>query len=137
LVAGALALLVGASAGTAAAGTLLDADPDKTSGSAYVFSRHGEQWVQEAKLTASGAPGLNVADDPVAVSRDTVVVGSPFDDTGAKDSGSAHVYSRVGGRWIKPAKLMASDSAAGDHFGDSVAVTRDTVVIGAPGDWVE
>ena len=68
----------------------------------------------------------------VAVSGDTAVVGAHRDDTPAgDDAGSAYVFVRSGGTWTQQAKLTASDAAAGDLFGFSVAVAGDTAVVGA------
>ena len=70
----------------------------------------------------------------VSVSGDTVVVGASGDDTpGGADAGSAYVFVRSGTTWTEQQKLLASDGAAGDHFGGSVSVSGDTVVVGAPG----
>ena len=60
------------------------------------------------------------------------MVGAYFDDTGAgADAGSAYVFVRSGGTWTQQEKLTASDAAAGDQFGVSVAVSGDTAVVGA------
>ena len=44
---------------------------------------------------------------------------------------SAYVFTRSGGVWSEQAKVTASDTAAGDRFGESVAVSGDTAVVGA------
>jgi hypothetical protein len=72
----------------------------------------------------------------VAISGDTVVVGALFDDIGANtDQGSAYVFVKPVGGWAgnltESAKLTASDGAGGDSFGFSVAISGDTVVVGA------
>ena len=45
--------------------------------------------------------------------------------------GSAYVFVRSGGVWSQQQKLLASDAAAGDEFGLSVAISGETVVVGA------
>lgn len=79
----------------------------------------------------------------VAVSGDTVVVGAPFEDSSAtkvngnaannsaRNSGAAYVFVRNSGQWVQQAYLKASDGAAGDQFGFSVAISGETVVVGA------
>ncbi|HSB11688.1 MAG TPA: FG-GAP repeat protein, partial [Blastocatellia bacterium] len=117
-------IVVGALFGDTAAG------PD--SGSAYVFVRSGSVWSEQAKLTASGGDEFGWS---VAISGETIVVGAPFGDTAAgPDSGSAYVFVRSGSVWSEQAKLIASDAAAGDHFGRSVAISGETIVVGAPSD---
>jgi hypothetical protein len=104
------------------------------SGSAYVFIRSGSTWSQQAKLTASDSATNDVFGYSVSASGDTVLVGAYGDDDGGTDSGSAYVFMRSGSTWSQQAKLTASDDAAGDQFGFSVSVSRDTVVVGAYGD---
>ena len=53
---------------------------------------------------------------------------------GARGDGSAYVFVRNGTSWAEQAKLTASDAAAGDAFGGSVAVSGDTAVVGASRD---
>ncbi|NUQ47503.1 MAG: FG-GAP repeat protein, partial [Phycisphaerae bacterium] len=47
------------------------------------------------------------------------------------DAGSAYVYTRSGGVWTEQDRLAASDAAAVDRFGYSVALSGDTAVVGA------
>ena len=94
--------------------------------------------LEQTKLTASdGATGDNFGWS-VAVSGDgnSVVIGARYDDDRGSNSGSAYVFTRSGSSWTQQAKLTASDGAASDNFGWSVAVSGDgsTAVIGAHGD---
>ncbi len=121
----------------AVAGTFFDDDAGTDSGSAYVFYRNQggpESWGQVKKLTASdGAAGDNFGRS-VAVSGDIVVVGANADDTSGANSGSAYVFYRNHGgtdNWGQVQKLTASDAASSDEFGISVAVSGDTVAVGA------
>eukprot|EP01047_Picozoa_sp_COSAG01_P108983 COSAG01_NODE_37878_length_497_cov_2.331658_1_plen_95_part_10 len=65
---------------------------------------------------------------------DTAVIGAHYDDDAGSASGSAYAFVRTGTSWSQQAKLTASDAAAGDYFGVSVAVAGDTAVIGASDD---
>ena len=105
-------------------------------GSAYVFVRSGSVWGQQAKLTAASDRGPNDQFGvSVAVAGDTAVIGAYGDDTAAgADAGSAYVFVRSGSVWSRQAKLTASDGAAGDLFGFSVAMAGETAVVGAQGD---
>ena len=105
-------------------------------GWAYVFVRVGGVWTEQAKLIASDAEINENFGISVAVSGDTVVVGSWHDDDACPSdifcrSGSAYVFTRSGAVWTQQAKLTASDAAAGDQFGVSVAVDVDTAVVRA------
>jgi len=104
-------------------------------GSAYVFVRSGTSWSQQAQLTAGDAATLDQFGAAVGISADSVVVGARFDDTAAgSDAGSAYVFVRSGTSWSEQQKLTAGDAAAGDQFGQAVAISGDTVVVGASRD---
>ncbi|MSQ08671.1 MAG: hypothetical protein EXR44_05165, partial [Dehalococcoidia bacterium] len=104
---------------------------DSAKGSAYVFTRSGSTWTQQQKLTASDGAAIDYFGYSVAVSGDTAVVGAYGDDS---YKGSAYVFTRSGSTWTQQQKLTASDGAANDYFGGSVAVSGDTAVVGAYGD---
>ena len=87
---------------------------------------------EEAKLTAGDAAAVDLFGLAVAISGDTAVVGAPEDDHGGGvDAGSAYVFVRNGSSWSEQAKLTAGDASADDKFGYSVAISGDTVVVGA------
>ena len=95
-------------------------------------------WIGGVKLTASDGAAYDNFGISVAVdgTTGTVVVGAPGDDVVATDSGSAYVFVKpVDGGWVTTstptAKLTPSDGAGFDYFGHSVAVSGDTVLVGA------
>lgn len=121
---------------TAVVGVAMDDHAAGTdAGSAYVFVRAGGLWMQQAKLIASDAAASDNFGISVAVSGDTVVVGAYFDDHLAGiNAGSAYVFTRSGTTWTEQTKLIASDAAANDNFGRSVAVSGDTSLVGSHND---
>lgn len=105
-------------------------------GAAYVFSRSGLNWVQQAKIFAP--PGTPLVDDfgtSVAISGDMVVVGSPMDDASPaeQNTGSAYVFVRSGATWAYSATLTADDAIPNDRLGRSVAISGDWIAVGADG----
>ncbi len=123
---------VALSGDTALMGSQHDDDNGSDSGSAYVFVRNGTTWTQQAKLTAADGAANDYFGRSVALSGDTALVGAAFDDVGANSNqGSAYVFSRTGTVWTQQQKLNAADGAAGDDFGDSVALMADTALVGA------
>jgi hypothetical protein len=109
-------------------------------GSAYVFVEPAGGWsgrlTQTAKLVASDGEGFDAFGWDVAIDGDTVVVGAISDEVGGNSAqGSAYVFVEPAGGWggnlTETAKLVASDGAASDDFGGSVAISGDTVVVGA------
>ena len=102
--------------------------------------------IQAAYLKAS-TPGFgDWFGGAVAISGDTVVVGANSEgsnatgvngdqtNNNANNAGAAYVFQRVAGAWSQQAYLKASNTGAGDGFGSRVAVSGDTVVIGAAGE---
>ncbi len=103
-----------------------------TSGSAYVFARGPGGWQEQARLKGAGSPeGFDGFGFAVAASGDTVVVGTGFANG---ESGSAEVFARSPGGWRRQAYLKASNADRQDFFGGSVAISGDTIVVGAPGE---
>ena len=110
-------------------------------GSAYIFGRNAggiDQWGQVAKLTATdGAAGDAFGGRGVAISGEVAIVGADNNDDAGSSSGSAYVFARNDGgtdQWGQVAKLTAADGAAGDFFGNSVAVSGTLAIVGAPFD---
>ena len=119
---------VAVSGDTAVVGAFEFNSPAK--GAAYVFVRTGVTWSQQQELTASDAASGDWFGYSVSVSGDTAVVGAPQQVSLGK--GAAYVFVRSGANFSQQQKLTASDGAAGDLFGGSVAVSGDTAVVGAP-----
>jgi len=105
-----------------------DDDGGSRAGSAYVFLRTGSSWVEEAKLNANDAVGGDSLGFSIALDDDTVVTGAPGF---AGAMGAAYIFVRNGGSWTQEAKLLADDGAAGDRFGESVSISRNTALVGA------
>jgi len=119
---------------TALIGALQDDDNGKDSGSAYVFTRNGTTWTQQAKLLASDGARMDIFGNDVSLDGDTALIGAVQDDDNGFQSGSAYVFTRSGTTWTQQQKLLASDGARGDLFGCDVSLDGDTVLIGAPAD---
>jgi len=107
-------------------------------GAAYIFTRSGNAWIQQQKLTAYDSAAFDSFGYSVAISGDTVVVGAYLDDTGGgTNAGSAYVFTRSLGVWALQQKLIAIDGTQDDRFGNSVGISGDTIIVGAFGDdWV-
>ena len=115
-------------------------------GAAYVFVRTGSAWTHQAYLKASNT-GQTMYSVAVAISLVTRWWSEPMPriarpaelmaakaSNGAIDSGAAYVLVRSGSTWTQQAYLKASNPESGDHFGISVAISGDTVVVGAYGE---
>jgi len=85
----------------------------------------------EHKQTASDAVAGAQFGYSVSINGSVMAVGSIRDNENGINSGSAYVYRYDGNNWVEEQKLLASDAAAGDFFGASVAVNGDVIVVGA------
>nr|WP_315493195.1 FG-GAP repeat protein [uncultured Rhodoferax sp.] len=115
-------------------------------GVAYVFVRSGSSWGQQAYLKAPNAEADDEFGTSVAISGDTIVVGANLEDSNqttitngstasadnsATNAGAAYVFVRSGSSWSQQAYLKAPNAEADDHFGTSVAISGDSIVVGA------
>jgi len=114
----------------------------RRAGAAYVFRHNGVEWVQEQRLTASDAFKFDAFGRDVTVEGDRIVVGAHEEGTACDDSqddfilqncnsGAAYVFEFDGSRWNETAKLVASDTAARDLFGESVELQGDVIAVGS------
>ncbi len=112
------------------------------SGAAYVFQRQSNGvWVQQAYLKASNTGDYDNFGGAVAISGNTIVVGAMLEDSGGSQaddsvsaSGAAYVFTKASGVWAQQAYLKAPLPRDGDLFGVSVAISGDTIVVGASRD---
>jgi hypothetical protein len=116
-------------------------DPISAAGAAYVFTRSGSTWTQQAKLTASDAQasdkfGGNLGAQSVTISSTAshVIIGAQYEDTPGSNAGAAYIFSRSGSTWTEEYKLQSSDIQAGDYFGWSASINSNGTyyIIGGP-----
>ncbi len=111
-------------------------------GAVYVFTRSGSTWSQQAYLKASNTLSGAHFGFSVALSGDTLAVGSTYEsssgpqtDASAPASGAVYVFTRSAGAWSQQAYVKASTISAGAFFGYSVALSGDTLAVGAIGEF--
>ena len=110
---------------------------DDNAGAAYIYIRDGASWSQQAKLVASDRAAGDIFGLSVSISSDYAIVGAQTEDHDAfgadslSSAGSAYIFKRDGVSWSQQAKLVASDRAVNDRFGNSVSISGDYVIIGA------
>jgi hypothetical protein len=101
-------------------------------GVAYIFSRSGNSWSQQARLTASDGTGYYFGTS-VAISGDYAIVGSSGETIGSNTGqGAAYLFVLEGGIWSQQTKIIASDGTVNDEFGTSVAILGDYAIVGSP-----
>ena len=116
---------------TALIGAPGDSSPVDIPGKAYVFTRNGTIWKQEAELLASDGTERDFFGCSVSISDGTALIGAYKDDDNGFDSGSAYVFACINTSWTQFEKLLASDGVGGDYFGYKVSLNHNTALIGA------
>ena len=107
-------------------GAYWDDDDGSRSGSAYIYDLDG---TNEVKRTASDGAAYDWFGFSVAVGCGRIVVGALYDDVGSNDNqGAAYIYDLDGNNEVR---IFASDGAADDNFGNSVAVGSGRIVVGS------
>lgn len=144
-VSGNLAVVGAPKENSAARGVNGDALNDRAlgSGAAYVFARQDGIWVQQAYLKASNTGDNDGFGSAVAISGETIVIGAMQEDSAAggingnqadntiSAAGAVYVFVKENGVWVQQAYLKAAHPGAWDLFGSAVAITGETIVVGA------
>jgi len=112
-------------------------------GAVYVFVRNGTTWSQQAYLKASNTSAGDGFGSGAAISGETLVIaatgqgGNATNINGiqskntATGSGAVYVFTRDGTTWTQEAFIKASETTTGDNFGSSLAISGNTIVVGA------
>lgn len=123
-------------------------DSKARSGAVYVYTRNGNEWMHQAYLKAPNSSEYGYFGYTVAISGDTIAVGTDAEDSsttqiingsdlsGTNDSGvnngAVYVFHRIGTEWSLQAYLKAPNIQNMSGFGYSLAISGDTIVVGAP-----
>ncbi len=101
-------------------------------GAAYIFLRNGNNWVQQQKLIANDGQ-QNSFFGIVSISGNYAIVGALEDVIGSNNAqGSAYIFYYNGSNWVQQQKLVANDGNANDYFGNSVSISGNYAIAGAP-----
>ncbi|MCK4873731.1 MAG: FG-GAP repeat protein [Phycisphaerales bacterium] len=121
---------VAVSGNIAVIGAFGDDDAGTNSGAAYVFDVTTGQ--QLRRLTANDASSYDAFGYSVALAGNIAIIGAPGADGVIGFTGAAYVFDVTTGQQLR--KLFAGDGADADHFGESVGMSGDIAIIGAPWD---
>ncbi len=125
-----------------------DDNVDRSPGAVYVFERVDGIWRESAILYASNAAELDSFGHTLALYGDTLAVAAigekstvagvdnksrrfAFERGFARDSGAVYIFERSDGEWTETTYLKASNPGLQDFFGWSLALTDDTLAVGA------
>lgn len=102
-------------------------------GMAMVFVRTAGGWAFQKALTANDGLTEDQFGNAVALNGDTALIGAHFDDVGGvSDQGSTYLFTRTGTNWTQRQFFKARDGAARELFGQAVALSDETPIVGAP-----
>ena len=105
-------------------------------GAVYVFTRGDDgQWTQTQELNAADSPDGADFGNSIALSADTAVIGADrttLTNDGNRHQGAVYVFTRgEDGQWTQTQQLTADDFSPEAQFGDAVALSGATILIGA------
>ncbi len=112
------------------------ADSGSVGGSALVFESSPLAGIRPLGGSQAGLKIIDFHDfgEAVAISGNTAVIGAPLNDGPGTDAGAVFVFERDADdsdTWELVATLSASDAADDDGFGEAVAISGSTVIVGA------
>lgn len=106
-------------------------------GAAYIFEKdRNGNWLEIQKLVAFDQTAFNEFGNAVAICGNYAIVGAHHEgNVTLASSGAAYIFERdTNGQWSEVQKIVASDRNAGDLFGESVAIDKDYIIVGARGE---
>ena len=111
-----------------------DIESGPQSGSAYVFRRLDEGWVQVGQFRSPPSSGDDKYGLSIAIDGEWAVVGAHGDAKRGRDAGCAYVYKLEDEIWRLSETIYAPDGKEADYFGFSVDISKNRMAIGAFGD---
>ncbi|GAB5496698.1 MAG: FG-GAP repeat protein [Phycisphaerales bacterium] len=112
-------------------GAASDTTDGISTGSAYIYRFDGVNWVQETKLLPDDGGADDLFGWSVSISDNIAVAGAFRNEDFGSGIGSAYVFRFDGTGWVQETKLLPDDGPHANHFGFSVSVSGDTVLVGA------
>jgi hypothetical protein len=126
-----------------------DRTADVSTGAAYIFTRSGNAWAQQAFLKPSNTGENDWFGSRLVLSGDGNTAAVPAyledgvgkgvngsQDDGADESGAVYLFVRRGTTWTQDAYIKSANAEAYDQFGSSIGISRDgrTLLVGALGE---
>lgn len=100
-------------------------------GSVYAFSRSGGTWTQEARMRPDQTKSRSFG-RALDLEGNRALIGASADRTAAFVGGAGYIFEREAGGWVQKAQLLANDAAQGQQLGQSVSLSGDRALLGAP-----
>ena len=120
--------------GYAMVGDSQDKDKGQYSGSVYVYKFDGNNWIFKTKLFASDGSYNDYFGSSLAMDSNFLVVGAKNEGSESlykSGTGAVYIFELINEEWIQTKKLKPDELMEGDHFGYSVDIFADTIIVGA------
>ena len=98
-------------------------------GAVHLFRRAGDGWAETARIQPDGLPAGSRFGAAVLLQGDLLVAAAP----GGEATGQVRIFRRDGDTWTEQARLTGQGATAADHFGLSLLLAEDRLLVGAPG----
>jgi hypothetical protein len=101
----------------------------------YILKFDGTTWIEEARLTSPNVPMTDAFGRSSSINGNYIIVGAREENNENGDSsGSVYVFKREGANWTEHTRLTALGGDSFDHFGSSVSINGNCIIIGSPDD---
>lgn len=101
-------------------------------GAIYPFEWNGSSWTSSPVILSSSPTVSGEFGAAIAISGSTMAVGAPRETGAVANSGTASIYQWNGTSWVYQRKLQAVDGTANNYYGYTIAMSGDSLIIGAP-----
>lgn len=100
----------------------------RDAGAAYIYKFNGTEWILQAKLFASDRASNDNFGKNVAIDGNTAIVSSRSSGSIGGYAGAVYVFTFDGTNWNETAKLVGSDTEAGDGFGSAIDISGNKIL---------
>ncbi|HMZ30936.1 MAG: hypothetical protein KA094_03030 [Methanoregulaceae archaeon] len=102
---------------------------DAEKGAAYAFKNTSDGWINTATLVASDSVDGDYFGQSIALKGETLVIGAR--NAGPDGAGALYLYRKSGNDWIEVTKVTPEDGEPDEQYGFCIAVTGNTIAVGA------
>jgi len=123
--------IVAAAPGEIIGAPSVEAQNVRSKGAVYIFDRSGTSWDHQKRISDRDTNRTGGFGTRAAIDGNTIIVGDPTYDAGARFTGAVYVYERSsGGGWSLKYTLTANDAQFLQVMGSAIAISGDTVIAG-------
>lgn len=103
-------------------------------GAAFLYRLVEGQWQPETFPIPEDLQSKDGFGGKLALHENIAAIGAIGYDRAAKDGGGVFVFQNINNQWREVTRITAPDAQIGDSFGQAVAISQNTLIVGAPKD---